>query len=381
MPQFVNETTVFNSPVSFNILPRRNIDKFPLAATIINANNIEHFTTHNTGAVTVTEFTKGTRGQEITLLGDDNTTIQENASIITNIGDILLEAGHVYKFVNFDEIWYYVCCDTGGGSGGTAVPLIVEGSVADKIGYFHNTNAGAGFGVRFQNDGPLTNYTIKASDPAGAGFFQIYAKRVVQFGPEASTLEAAILTLGNGHYLSIEGDATYMQAGIYLTSGDHLLTSMLYMTGGDRGMRLSWNYREPYQSGGTQMHSDPNYPVIQTQWETDGAFGLEYTRKFTTSAGTYDSLPGKSWKLFGAGNPAVTDPNNGQKDKYILMACGEPGRGFDLGIETAGDGTGYGTRIRIDDSTNADPIYLWVNGALRQVKSFNDGAGHKVLYY
>jgi hypothetical protein len=360
-------------------LPRRNIDKFLLTATTIPVANIEHFTTHNTGAITVTEFTKGARGQELTILGDGFTTVEENASIVTNQGNILLAVGYIYKFVNFDEVWYYVCCDSGSG-GGVPVPLIVEGSVADKIAYFHNTDAVGGYGVRIQNDGPNANYALKISDQSNNGFLQVYNNRLIQFGPEASTLETALKTLSQ-HSLSIEGDATYIQAALYLTSGDHKLTSMLYMTGGDRGMRLSWNYREPYQSGGTQMHSDPNYPVIQTQWETDGALGLEYTRKFTTAAGTYDSLPGKSWKLFGAGNPVNTDPNNGQKEKYVLMTVGEPGRGFDLGIETAGDGTGYGTRIRIDDSTNADPIYLYVNGALRQVKSFNDGSGHNVLYY
>jgi hypothetical protein len=455
----------FESAVEFLQVPIRRPTK--LVGTSPNVFGNEFWIANNNG--TIVKFVGGVEGQRLHILGDGLTTIANNVVIKTSIAtNKLLSANVVYRFTQYNNIWYedvdtvsggggsgeantasnlgagtgvyaskvgvdlqfkslvagsnvtitstgteITISATGGGGGGSpggsnthvqyndggvfggdsgftyvkathaltlTGPLTVEGSVANKMGFFHNTDTVNGSGVRVQNDGPLTNYTYKASDPAGSGFHMIYAKRLVQFGPEGSTLAVALLTQ-NATYLSIEGDATYVNAGVVLTSGDHKLTSMLYMTGGDRGMRLSWNYREPYQSGGTQMHSDPGFPVIQTQWETDGAFGLEYTRPFSTSAGTYDSLPGKSWKLYGAGNPANTGPNNGQKEKYVLMTVGEPGRGFDFGIETAGTGSGYGTRIRIDDSASSNPIYLYVAGALRQVLSFNDGSGHNVLYY
>lgn len=255
--------------------------------------------------------------------------------------------------------------------GGLTIPVIVEAVVnADRIAYIHNQSA-TGFGMRIQNDGPVANYALKVSDASGAGVFHSYGRPVVHLGPEGSSQITAILGgTATNSFVSIEGmNGTDNQAGIIMKAGSFGIVSMLYQTGGDGGMRLAWNYKEPYDVNGS--FGNPAYPQIQTSWETDGALGVEYTRPLAITAGSYDSLPGKSWKLYPAGNPGVTV--SGRKDKYIFMSVCEPGRGFDFGVETAGTGSGYGTRLRIDDSTNANPIYLWVSGALKQVTI--DGSG------
>lgn len=384
MPQFVDEPMVFNSPATFNVLPRKNIDKFPVGLLTPNVANIDIFTTHNTGAITVQSFEKGSDGQSISIRGDGFTTIEHNAVIKTSTGaDKLLEANLIYRFTYLDGVWYE---DADGGGSSIPIPLLVEGSASlSYIGYFHNT-AADGWGLRVRNDGPLTNYGFKVTDSSDAGYFMVYGKRLVNLGPESSTLEAALLTQ-NATYLSIEGDATYINAGIVMTSGDHKLTSMLYMTGGDRGMRLSWNYREPYQSGGLQMHSDANYPCIQTSWETDGAVGIHYTKPYVTGAGSWDGS-GKTFKLFGGGYQEGVGPY-AARGEYTSIVVGNIGRGIEFGIaNNSVDDYKMMFRIRGYDTGGGtlrpDPIWMWVDSALRNIKSKDFtalAAGDKVLYY
>lgn len=69
--------------------------------------NTEKLAFVNAGATLVTKFDDGQPGQEITLLGDNNTTIANNAVIKTNTGaNKLLAPNKVYRFTNFGGIWY-----------------------------------------------------------------------------------------------------------------------------------------------------------------------------------------------------------------------------------------------------------------------------------
>lgn len=381
MPTFVNETTVFNSPVSFNILPRRNIDKFPLGATAISVANIEHFTTHNTGAITVTEFTKGTRGQEITLLGDDETTIQENASIVTNVGDILLAAGHIYKFVNFDEVWYYVCCNGGGGSGS-------PGGSNSQVQYNDGGSFGGAVGLLWDD----TNHIFSVADSAGSPYVQFHPEgQVIQFGLASSSIYTWLKTADQGTTLHVEADSSRNggnhDANIYLTSEEtpgviggmsHRITAT-----GDQGFRIDYNFIGwPTGPGGVHNFSDPDRPQLQVSIEVAGAFAIAYSKAYNQAPGTYDTSGGKTFLFYPHGLNYV----NSQRLENATLAIGNPKRGFSIAVDDSTTDTPAGSwterfliKSKAADATN--PIYMWVNGALRQVLSFNDGSGHNVLYY
>jgi hypothetical protein len=158
---------------------------------------------------------------------------------------------------------------------------------------------------------------------------------------------------------------------------------MLYQSGGDGGMRLAWNYKEPYVSGNS--YGNDNYPQIQTSWETDGAFGLNYGKPFVTAPSTYDGLGGKALKIFGGGYPGGA---GGIRTKYTTITIGQIYRGMNFSVANDTNPSDYVERFRIEpyrdsavSGVNNNPIFMYVNGAMRQVLSFNDGAGHNVLYY
>jgi hypothetical protein len=368
MPKFVDEQTVFNTPIVFGVLPRKNIDRIPEGLATPKVANIEVLTAENIAPTTVTAFQKGSDGQSISIRGDGFTTIEHNTVVKTNTGsDKLLNPDLIYRFTYLNGVWYEDA------SGAGAIPLIVEGDNADYIAFFHNTDTVAGKGILVQNDGPLTNYGIKIADNNGDGYLTAYGTRLIQFGPDSTSLLTAIKPGLLGTFFSIEGDATYPKAGILLTSGDFKLTSMLYMTDVDRGMRLAWNYREPYQSGGTQMHSDPNYPVIQVSFETTGDFGINYTKPFVTGAGSWDGS-GKTFKIFGGGYQEGVGPYSA-RGEYTSLVVGNVGRGLELGIANVTPDD-YKMLFRMKGYSAGiptDPIYLWVGGSLKNVQI--DGGG------
>ncbi len=60
-------------------------------------------------ATTVTAFTGGASGQEITIIGNPNVTIQHNTVIKTSTGaNITLSSLRAYRFINFYDIWFQV---------------------------------------------------------------------------------------------------------------------------------------------------------------------------------------------------------------------------------------------------------------------------------
>lgn len=69
--------------------------------------NTEKLAFANVGATLVTKFDDGQPNQEVTILGDGQTTIANNAVIKTNTGaNKLLAVNKVYRFTNFAGIWY-----------------------------------------------------------------------------------------------------------------------------------------------------------------------------------------------------------------------------------------------------------------------------------
>lgn len=427
------DQVIFEGTTEFLQIPIRRPTKF--VGTTPNIFGNEYWKADNNG--TITNFIKGAEGQTLRILGDGLTTVSHNTNIKTaTAANELLNANVVYKFTLFDGIWYEDITGTGGGGGGgeantasnlgtgvgifagkvgvdlrfksliagsnvtitstgtditinaatsgVPVPLTVSGSVAGKIAFFENTDTVNGFGVRIQNDGPIANYALKISNAAGTGMFTAYSRTVLHLGPEGSTQINNILSgTSTNAFLSLEAiTGTDGQAGIILKAASSNVVSMLYQTGGDGGMRLSWNYSEPYVAGNS--YGNVNYPQIQTSWETDGAFGLNYNKPSVTAPSTYET-GGKSLKIFGGGYPGGA---GGVRTKYTTFTVGQIYRGMNFSVTNDANPSDYVERFRIEpyrdsaaSGVNNNPIYMYVNGAMRQVLSFNDGAGHNVLYY
>lgn len=102
-----NSQRTVESPLRFNVLPSQTAQKFVAADTTPSVTNHEYWIANNTGAVTVTKFDDGADCQELRILGDGFTTVANNANIKTNTGvNKLLAVNKVYRFTNFNGIWY-----------------------------------------------------------------------------------------------------------------------------------------------------------------------------------------------------------------------------------------------------------------------------------
>ena len=80
----------------------------PGSGTTIDVTNVGQVAPGHSTATTITAFTGGVPGQEITLLGNANITIAaNNATIKTNTGaNVTLAVNRAYKFVYSYGIWY-----------------------------------------------------------------------------------------------------------------------------------------------------------------------------------------------------------------------------------------------------------------------------------
>lgn len=106
MTEIRTEPIVFNTTVQFNILPTKQLGTFPKTVTTPYVTNLETWKFVNIGAVTVTNFLNGSTVQTIKILGDGNTTIANNTTILTNTGaNKLLAVNKVYRFTLFGSVW------------------------------------------------------------------------------------------------------------------------------------------------------------------------------------------------------------------------------------------------------------------------------------
>jgi hypothetical protein len=101
------ELVRFLDAVDFRILPRVNIDTFRAIATP-DISNREVFRCSGS-VISITNFLGGFDGQTIKIRGDGNTTITNNANIVTNTAaNKLLANGKVYYYTYFSDTkkWY-----------------------------------------------------------------------------------------------------------------------------------------------------------------------------------------------------------------------------------------------------------------------------------
>ncbi len=96
----------FLATVTYSQLAEQPIEIAQAATTTINVLNITRVQFLNTAATTIVDFTGEQIGQEIKLLGDGFTTIQNGTNLFTNTGaNKLLAANKVYTFTKFSSGW------------------------------------------------------------------------------------------------------------------------------------------------------------------------------------------------------------------------------------------------------------------------------------
>lgn len=99
------EEVMFDNVVTFNKLPKKPISRFAIGSATPSVANCEYWKCGGT-VLTITNFKGGQQAQTINILGDGNTTIANNANIVTNTGaNKLLINNRVYRFTLWGNVW------------------------------------------------------------------------------------------------------------------------------------------------------------------------------------------------------------------------------------------------------------------------------------
>lgn len=336
MTQFINEQTVFNTPVLFAALPLRNSDKFPLGADKVSVANIEAFTTANTGAITVTEFQKGFIGQRIFILGDGFTTIQNNATIKTNTGaDKLLDANKVYRFTNFNNVWI----EDEGGTGGGGSFVAKSGDTMTGQLLMHDQ-------IRIGDTGIMVTEDLKSD----------YLHTQMVFA--APNLN--MIFLSNTTLTDVDGN------------GAIALRNNMFSFNGDGGWRIWQNFKQTNTGFGTD---DPTRPATTTAMDSLGVLSIKYIQPSSMGASVYGG--GQTLIINGAGGPG----GGGAESDTITIASMQAGRFFEL---CTSDVINAANRVIRMKPSGVDRVEIFVDSAVRTVSSKDFSAlvaGDKVLIY
>lgn len=103
--ELVYKTTNFLSRATFAELIESPFVHVQDDATVISALNVTRFQFTNTVPTSVTNFTEGQDGQLIALLGDGNTTLVNNSTLVLG-GNILLTANKFTLLLHLGGAWY-----------------------------------------------------------------------------------------------------------------------------------------------------------------------------------------------------------------------------------------------------------------------------------
>lgn len=99
---------VVNAQQTRNVLEKQFIGFAKIGDTTPSVLNFKNLEFRNVSPVLVTNFDGGQPGQTVTVLGDGQTTIQQNAKIMNATGaNTLLAAGLTYDYTMFtDRAWH-----------------------------------------------------------------------------------------------------------------------------------------------------------------------------------------------------------------------------------------------------------------------------------
>lgn len=103
--KFEREPITFLTTVNFGRLPNKPVSRFGIGVLTPSVSNCEYWICGGT-VVSITNFKDGSDGQNLHILGDGNTTIVNNANIITNTGaNKLLTNNKIYRFTYLNKTW------------------------------------------------------------------------------------------------------------------------------------------------------------------------------------------------------------------------------------------------------------------------------------
>jgi hypothetical protein len=115
----IESEQVINAQETRNALSKQFVRLAKLEDTSPSVMNVERLQFRNVTPTLVVNFDDGQEGQRVEILGDGNTTIQNNAKIITASGtDTLLDADVTYAFTRYTDGKWHQSAGVGGGGGG-----------------------------------------------------------------------------------------------------------------------------------------------------------------------------------------------------------------------------------------------------------------------
>jgi hypothetical protein len=172
----IESEQVVNAQETRNALAKQFIRLAKLGDPTPSVMNVERLEFRNTAPLTVTNFDDGQNGQRIEILGDGNTTIQNNARIVCASGaDTLLDAGSTYAFTRYtDGVWHQSAGGSGGGGGGGGAGVATfagrSGAVVPVATDYTPAFIGAVPTSHLTDADPHTQYALDADKGAASGY-------------------------------------------------------------------------------------------------------------------------------------------------------------------------------------------------------------------
>lgn len=207
----VKTEQISEAPRTDLLLPKDFIGHFKVGDTTPSVRNVKIWQAQNTGAITIIDFEDGQIGQDIWILGDGFTIIDDNTKIHTAAGGPLtLDAGQIHIFLKYDDgIWYEFCCGGGGSGSGTGGTHWFDGAGAPASGtgadtdYYLDTTTGDVYkkligiwSIVGNIKGPAGPPGPAGSTPTGTGFYHV----------TGGVMDAASVPFGNGAGQIAEGN-------------------------------------------------------------------------------------------------------------------------------------------------------------------------------
>jgi hypothetical protein len=172
----IESEQVINAQETRNALAKQFIRLAKLGDPTPSVMNVERLEFRNTAPLTVTNFDEGQNGQRLEILGDGNTTIQNNARIVCASGaDTLLDAGSTYSFTRYtDGVWHQSAGGSGGGGGGGGAGVTTfagrSGAVIPVAGDYPPAFIGAVPSSHLTDADPHPQYELDANKGVASGY-------------------------------------------------------------------------------------------------------------------------------------------------------------------------------------------------------------------
>jgi hypothetical protein len=102
----VTQQQQIEAPQSQLLLPKQFVGTLKANSNNPSVKNVTRWVAANTDPINIIDFRDGQDGQEIKILGDGVTTVNDNVKIKTNTGaNKLLAPLKVYTFTKFFDVW------------------------------------------------------------------------------------------------------------------------------------------------------------------------------------------------------------------------------------------------------------------------------------